>query len=83
MGRPGVFGTAGRIARTTYTEVIGGSIIIGLGACAVAVSSATEREHLSWRDAALRESRRYGLNHDDVLARMTGQAYGKTTRRKW
>ena len=56
MGRPGVFGTAGRIARTTYTEVIGGSIIIGLGACAVAVSSATEREHRSWRDAALRES---------------------------
>jgi glucose uptake protein GlcU len=60
-------------SRTTYAEVIGGSIIIGLGACAVAVSSATEREHRPWRDAALRESRRYGLNHDDVLARMTGQ----------
>lgn len=36
-------------SRTIYAEVIGGSIIIGLGACAVAVSSATEREHRSWR----------------------------------
>lgn len=67
----------------TYAEVIGGSGIMALGACAVAVSSTTEREHLSWRDAALRESCRYGLDHDDVLARMTGQAYEKAARRTW
>jgi drug/metabolite transporter (DMT)-like permease len=67
----------------TYAEVIGGSVVMALGACAVAVSSTTQREHLSWRDAALRESCRYCLDHDDVLARMTGQAYEKAARRTW
>ena len=70
-------------SHTTYAVVIGGSFIMALGACAVAVSSTTQREHLSWQDAALRESRRYSLDHEDVLARMSGQAYEKAARRTW
>src|SRR6266478_5993449 len=70
-------------SHTIYAEVIGGSIIMALGACAVAVSSTTQREHVSWQDAALRESRRYGLDHDYVLAGMTGKAYEKAAHRTW
>src|SRR5439155_27158214 len=33
-------------SHTIYAEVIGGSIIMALGACAVAVSSTTQREHV-------------------------------------
>src|SRR6202165_4774362 len=45
--------------RTVYSQVIGGSVLMGLGALAIALSSASEREHSSWRDAAERESQRY------------------------
>ena len=41
--------------RTVYSQVVGGSALMGLGALAIALSSASEREHSSWRDAAERE----------------------------
>jgi drug/metabolite transporter (DMT)-like permease len=59
--------------RTVYSQVIGGSVLMGLGALAIALSSASEREHSSWRDAAEREGQRYGVEDGYVRAGMEGR----------
>lgn len=60
----------------TYVQVAGGSILMALGAVAIALSSATESEHSSWRDAADREGERYGVEGEYVRAGMEGRSYG-------
>lgn len=62
--------------RTVYFQVGGGSVLMALGAVAIALSSATEEEHSSWRDAAHREGERYGVEHEYVKAGMEGKSYG-------
>jgi drug/metabolite transporter (DMT)-like permease len=59
----------------TYEQVVGGSILMALGAVVIALSSATEREHSSWKDAAQREGDRYGVEDEYVRAGMEGRAY--------
>ena len=61
--------------RTVYSQVIGGSVLMGLGALAIALSSASEREHSSWRDAAEREGQRYGVEEGYVRAGMEGREF--------
>jgi glucose uptake protein GlcU len=61
--------------RTVYSQVIGGSVLMGLGALAIALSSASEREHSSWRDAAEREGQRYGVEKGYVRAGMEGREF--------
>jgi drug/metabolite transporter (DMT)-like permease len=61
--------------RTVYSQVIGGSVLMGLGALSIALSSASEREHSSWRDAAQRESQRYGVEDGYVRAGMEGREF--------
>jgi drug/metabolite transporter (DMT)-like permease len=61
--------------RTVYSQVIGGSVLMGLGALAIALSSASEREHSSWRDAAQREGQRYGVEEGYVRAGMEGREF--------
>jgi hypothetical protein len=46
---------------------------MALGAVAIALSSATEREHSSWQDAAEREGTKYGVEGDYVRASMEGR----------
>ena len=46
---------------------------MALGAVAIALSSATEREHSSWQDAAQREGQRYGVEGEYVRAGMEGR----------
>jgi hypothetical protein len=58
---------------TVYAQVAGGSILMALGAVAIALSSATEREHSSWQDAADREGQRYGVEGEYVRAGMEGR----------
>jgi len=60
-------------SRQVYTEVIGGSLLMALGAVAIALSSATEQEHSSWQDAAERESKQYGVEGAYVRASMEGR----------
>jgi hypothetical protein len=50
--------------------------MMALGAVAIALSSATEQEHSSWRDAANREGQRYGIEAEYVQAGMEGRAFG-------
>ncbi|MGC2446318.1 MAG: GRP family sugar transporter [Candidatus Sulfotelmatobacter sp.] len=65
--------------RTVYAQVGGGSLLMAAGAVAIALSSATEREHSSWRDAAHREGERYGVEHEYVRAGMEGKSYGASS----
>jgi drug/metabolite transporter (DMT)-like permease len=77
-----VFGELRGAAHGIYAQVIGGSLLMALGAGAIALSSANESEHTRWRDAAERESRRYGLNNSYVQARLVGEQAGPA-RRSW
>src|ERR1700686_4502704 len=71
-----VFGELHGRAPSTYAQVAGGSLLTALGAVAIALSSATEREHSSWQDAAQREGKRYGVEGEYVRAGMEGRQFG-------
>src|SRR3984957_18005080 len=60
-------------SQSIYAQVAGGSVLMALGAVAIALSSATEREHSSWQDAAVREGQRYGIEDEYVRAGMEGR----------
>ena len=63
---------------TIYAQVTGGSLLMAAGAVAIALSSATEREHSSWRNAAAREGVRYGVENEYVRAGMEGRSFDST-----
>jgi glucose uptake protein GlcU len=78
-----VFGELRGHGASTYTQVVGGSLLMMLGVAAIAFSSAPGKEQLRWKDAAHREANRYCIATDDIEARMEGrQAPGekKTSR---
>jgi drug/metabolite transporter (DMT)-like permease len=67
-----------------YAEVIGGSLLMAAGAVAIALSSASESEYASWKEAAQRETRLYGIDPDYVRTRMEGRDLDShATRRTW
>jgi drug/metabolite transporter (DMT)-like permease len=68
-----VFGELHGRSVSTYTQVIGGSLLMMLGVGAIAFSSATSNEQAHWKEAARREGRRYGIAADFVEARMDGR----------
>lgn len=65
--------------RSVYAQVGGGSVLMALGAVAIALSSATERELFSWRDAAHREGERYSVEREYVSAGMEGRDFGSSS----
>jgi drug/metabolite transporter (DMT)-like permease len=70
-----VFHELAGASHAVYVRVAGGSLLMALGALAISLSSATEREHSSWQDAAAREARHYGVRDDYVRAGLEGRAY--------
>ncbi len=68
-----VFGELHGHNTSLYLQVIGGSLLMLLGVGAIALSSATGKEQLQWKEAARREGRRYGVATDYVEARMDGR----------
>jgi drug/metabolite transporter (DMT)-like permease len=68
-----VFGELHGRSASIYMQVVGGSLLMMLGVGAIAFSSATGKEQLRWKEAAQRESRRYGVAADYVEARMDGR----------
>ena len=77
-----VFGELQGIGAAGHLRVIGGSLLMALGAGAIAIASATAREHEWWRVAAERESRRYGIDPAWVQARLTGALAGPGRERR-
>ena len=79
-----VFGELRGGAATTYGQVIGGSLLMALGAVAIALASATGAEHRHWREAAEREGARYGIDPQYVRAALAGQSSSTSpSRRTW
>ena len=68
-----VFGELHGRNSSIYLEVIGGSLLMMLGVGSIAFSSATGQEQTRWKEAAIRESDRYGVAADFVEARMDGR----------
>src|SRR5690242_10919847 len=68
-----VFGELHGRGTSTYSQVIGGSLLMILGVGAIAFSSATGQESAQWRAAAQRESVRYGISSDFIEARLDGR----------
>jgi glucose uptake protein GlcU len=68
-----VFGELQGRSAATYWQVVGGSLMMMLGVGAIAFSSASGAEQVRWREAARRESARYGVAPEYVDARMEGR----------
>ena len=65
-------------------RVIAGSIIMALGAAAIALATANPSEHSQWQTAAAREAQRYGVDPRYVQARLAGESgESAVTRRSW
>jgi len=77
-----VFGELRGHAAATYGQVIGGSLLMALGAVAIALASATGSEHLRWQVAAAREGARYGIDPAYVRAALAGEGTGTPPRRR-
>lgn len=77
-----VFGELHGKGQTTYLQVIGGSLLMILGVGAIAFSSATANEQRHWKEAAERESRRYGVAIEYVEARFEGRQAATEVRPK-
>jgi len=79
-----VFGELRGGAATTYGQVIGGSLLMALGAVAIALASATGAEHRHWQEAAAREGARYGIDPAYVRAALAGESSSASpSRRTW
>jgi drug/metabolite transporter (DMT)-like permease len=79
-----VFGELKGGGRTVYAQVIGGSVLMALGAGAIALSSATRREHRRWLEAAGRERERYRIDPAYARASLEAGAVSDTShRRTW
>jgi glucose uptake protein GlcU len=73
-----VFGELSGATSSVYTQVIGGSLIMALGAGVIAFSSVSRREHLRWEEAAAREGARYGVDPAYTRARGAGREVSAT-----
>jgi drug/metabolite transporter (DMT)-like permease len=76
----------GELAGTDLTHklmVLGGSVIMILGALAISTAVAGEREHHSRNIAIERECDRYRLDYGAVIAAQAGSEFGARERRRW
>lgn len=79
-----VFGELRGGTRALFAQVIGGSLVMALGAGVIAFSSVSRREHLRWQEAAAREGERYRVDPAYTRARAAGREVTATRhRRTW
>ncbi|HEX6629058.1 MAG TPA: EamA family transporter [Gemmatimonadaceae bacterium] len=78
-----VFGELSSASGSVLTQVVGGSLVMALGAGIIALSSVDRREHSRWQEAAAREGERYGVRAEYTQARIAGESgtIGATRRR--
>jgi len=70
--------TAGHSAR-----IIGGSLLMAVGAGAIALASVTRGEHRNWQEAIGREVRKYGIAADYAQSAITGESAEAESSRSW
>lgn len=76
----------GELAGTDFAHklmVLGGSVVMILGAFAISTAVAGEREHHSRNLAIERECDRYGLDYVAVIAAQAGSEFTPGERRRW
>jgi len=79
-----VFGELRSAPKGVIVRVIGGSLLMAVGAVAIAFSSATENEYISWKEAAQRESDFYRIDPAYVAMSMEGKERSAAPfRRSW
>jgi hypothetical protein len=67
-----------------YLKVIGGSLVMALGALVIALASVKPGEHERWKAKAAREAQRYGVDPEFTRARALGLTTGSAApRRSW
>jgi glucose uptake protein GlcU len=79
-----VFSELSGASHHVLAQIVGGSIVMALGAGVIALSSVTRSEHSEWEEAALREGRRYGVDAEYTRARGQGRDVSAARfRRTW
>jgi drug/metabolite transporter (DMT)-like permease len=78
-----VFGELRGASRAVLSQVIGGSLVMAVGAGIIALSSVSRSEHLRWEEKALEEAERYGVDARYTRARIAGEDAGGKRRRTW
>jgi glucose uptake protein GlcU len=79
-----VFGELATADRQHRLLVIGGSLIMILGALAISTAVASSKENSSTNEAVLRECNRYGLDYQRTIMAQAGDEFGgRDERRRW
>jgi glucose uptake protein GlcU len=79
-----VFGELATADRQHKLLVIGGSLIMILGALAISTAVASSKENSSTNEAVLRECNRYGLDYQRTIMAQAGDEFGgRDERRRW
>jgi drug/metabolite transporter (DMT)-like permease len=79
-----VFSELGGASTTLFSRVLGGSLVMALGAAVIALSTVSQREHERWRETAAREAERYGVDAGYTRERAMGrEARSAPHRRTW
>ncbi len=79
-----VFGELAGADHQHLLLVIGGSVLMILGALAISTAVASAKEHSSTNEALLRECLRYGLDYDKTIMAQAGDEFGGTKeKRRW
>jgi len=79
-----VFGELANADRQHMLLVIGGSVMMILGALAISTAVASAKEHSSTNEAVLRECNRYGLDYNRTIMAQAGDEFGgRDERRRW
>jgi len=79
-----VFGELASANRSHLLLVLGGSLLMIVGALAISTAVASSREHTSRNEALERECDRYGLSYREVLLAQSGDEFGsRSERRRW
>jgi glucose uptake protein GlcU len=79
-----VFGELAKADRQHKLLVIGGSLIMILGALAISTAVASSKENTSTNEAVLRECNRYGLDyHRTIMAQAGDEFGGRDERKRW
>lgn len=80
-----VFGELAGAGRERLLLVIGGSLVMILGALAISTAVASEQEQQATNEVVMRECDRYGLDHKKVMLSQQGDELDRTagTKRWW